>query len=128
MSKRVPLVASVILMVTAGFSQTPQSMGALTVPELVKRTSNAVVQIVASDETGEEKLGSGFVVSQDGKIVTNFHVIEGANSAIVKLANGSSLPVKGILAQDADKDLVILKVNGRNFESLNLDSKLSRYK
>ncbi len=125
MSKRVPLVAAAIVMVTAGFSQTPQSMGALTVPELVKRTSNAVVQIVTSDETGEQKLGSGFVVSQDGKIVTNFHVIEGANSAIVKLTNGSSLPVKGILAQDADKDLVILKVNGRNFESLNLDSKLS---
>jgi hypothetical protein len=89
---------------------------------LVKRTTNAVVQIVASDDTGGQSLGSGFFVSQDGKIVSNFHVIEGTNSAIVKLANGSSLPVKGILAEDANKDLVILKVDGRKLEFLNLDS------
>jgi serine protease Do len=122
MSKRVPLVASAVLMATVGFSQTPQSRVPLTVPELVKRSSSAVVQIVASGETGGQMLGSGFVVSEDGKIVTNFHVIEGANSATVKLANGSSLPVKGILAQDANKDLVILKVDGGNLKWLEIDS------
>lgn len=122
MDKRVLLVALVILMATSAFPQTPQRSAPMTVPELVKRTTNAVVQIVASDDTGQQTLGSGFVVSQDGTIVTNFHVIEDANSAIAKFANGSFLPVQGILAQDGKKDLVILKVDGRNLESLSLDS------
>ncbi len=52
------------------------------VGNIVKRSSDAVVLITVSDSTGHETaLGSGFLVSADGEIVTNLHVIKGASSA-----------------------------------------------
>jgi len=91
----------------------------LSVADVVKRSSDAVVQVVASDASGKDTaLGSGFLISSDGKIVTNYHVIKGAHSALVKLANGAFFPVEGILAVDIDRDLVILKVPGKNLPFL----------
>src|SRR5271163_4384057 len=59
---------------------------------VVKRTSDAVVLIVISNSAGQEtSLGSGFLVSADGEIVTNYHVIKEAHSAIVKLSNGADV-------------------------------------
>jgi S1-C subfamily serine protease len=92
-----------------------------TVADIVKRSSDAVVLIVISDSAGQETaLGSGFLVSADGEIVTNHHVIKEAHSAIVKLSNGAFFPVTGVLASDADKDLAIIKVNGKNLPFLTL--------
>ena len=89
------------------------------VSDVVKRSSDAVVLIVISNSSGEETaLGSGFLVSADGEIVTNYHVIKEAHSAIVKLSNGAFFPVAGVLASDSDKDLAVLKVNGKNLPFL----------
>ena len=91
------------------------------VADVVKRASDAVVLIVISNSAGQETtLGSGFLVSADGEIVTNYHVIKEAHSAIVKLSNGAFFPVNGVLATDADKDLAIIKVNGKNLPFLTL--------
>ena len=50
-----------------------------TVADIVKRSSDAVVLIVISNSAGQETaLGSGFLVSADGEIVTNYHVIKEA--------------------------------------------------
>jgi hypothetical protein len=92
-----------------------------TVADIVKRSSDAVVLIVISDSAGQETaLGSGFLVSADGEVVTNHHVIKEAHSAIVKLSNGAFFPVTGVLASDAVKDLAIIKVNGKNLPFLTL--------
>jgi S1-C subfamily serine protease len=92
------------------------------VADVVKRSSDAIVLIVTSDSTGRETaLGSGFLVSSDGKLVTNFHVIKGAHSAVAKLANGAFFPVDGVLAADVDGDLVLLKVPGKGLPFLTLD-------
>jgi hypothetical protein len=92
-----------------------------TVADIVKRSSDAVVLIVISNSVGQETaLGSGFLVSADGEIVTNYHVIKEAHSAIVKLSNGAFFPVSGVLASDADKDLAIIKVGGKNLPFLTL--------
>jgi S1-C subfamily serine protease len=91
------------------------------VADVVKRSSDAVVLIVISNSAGQETaLGSGFLVSADGEIVTNYHVIKEAHSAIVKLSNGAFFAVSGVLASDADKDLAIIKVNGKNLPFLTL--------
>jgi hypothetical protein len=88
---------------------------------VVKRSSDAVVLIVISNSAGQETaLGSGFLVSADGEIVTNYHVIKEAHSAIVKLSNGAFFPVSGVLATDTSKDLAIIKVNGKNLPFLAL--------
>jgi hypothetical protein len=91
------------------------------VADVVKRSSDAVVLIVISNSAGQETaLGSGFLVSADGEIVTNYHVIKEAHSAMVKLSNGAFFPVNGVLASDADKDLAIIKVSGKNLPFLTL--------
>jgi hypothetical protein len=98
------------------------SVAQLGVADLVKKSSDAVVLIVISNSAGQETaLGSGFVVSADGEIATNYHVIKEAHSAVVKLSNGAFFPVSGVLAADPDKDLAIIKVSGKNLPFLSLE-------
>lgn len=110
-----------LLAFATGQSRPPLPSKELTVAELVKRSSDAVVQIVVSDGSGKEiALGSGFIVSAGGEIVTNYHVIKGAHSAVAKLPNGSSFAVEGALAVNSDRDLALLKVTGNNLPVLSL--------
>ncbi len=55
-------------------------------------------------------LGSGFVIDPSGLIVTNNHVIEGADEIIVNFTDGSKLKVTKILGHDPKTDLALLKV------------------
>jgi len=55
-------------------------------------------------------LGSGFVIDPSGLIVTNNHVIEGADEIIINFTNGSKLKVVKVLGHDAKTDLALLKV------------------
>jgi serine protease Do len=55
-------------------------------------------------------LGSGFVIDPSGLIVTNNHVIEGADEIIASFTDGTKLKVTKILGHDAKTDLALLKV------------------
>lgn len=68
-------------------------------------------------ETG---IGTGFIVSSDGYILTNQHVIDGAASVTVQL-NGKSeeLPAQ-VVGQDRELDLAVLKISGDNYPVLQL--------
>ncbi|MEZ6000397.1 Do family serine endopeptidase [Hyphomonas sp.] len=64
------------------------------------------------DEDGfrrEGSLGSGFVISADGYVVTNNHVIDGADEIEVNFANGRVLEAE-LIGRDRDTDLAVLKV------------------
>jgi serine protease Do len=61
--------------------------------------------------------GSGFFISQDGYIVTNNHVVEGAMKVEVLTTDGRALPAR-IIGTDAGTDLALLKVDGRNFPAV----------
>ena len=64
--------------------------------------------------------GSGFVVSNDGYIVTNAHVVEGANGQIkAKVGDGKTLTAK-LVGQDASTDLALLKVAATDLKPLAL--------
>ncbi|WP_106299166.1 DegQ family serine endoprotease [Marivita geojedonensis] len=54
-------------------------------------------------------LGSGFVISEDGFIVTNNHVIEGADEVLIEFFSGEELPAE-IVGTDPNTDIALLKV------------------
>lgn len=57
-------------------------------------------------------LGSGFIISSDGYILTNNHVVDGADNVIVKLSNRKELKAK-IIGQDKRTDVAVLKVDAK---------------
>ena len=65
----------------------------------------------------EHGLGSGVIISPDGYIVTNNHVIDGATDIRVTLNDRRVLPAK-LVGADPLTDLALLKINGSNFPSL----------
>jgi hypothetical protein len=100
---------------------TPAQQHQLTVSDVVKASIDSVVLIVVSDENGRPTAeGSGFIASPDGKIVTNHHVIAGAHSAIAKLNNGAFFAVDGVLSDDPEHDIAVIKVTGKNLPYLTL--------
>ncbi len=114
---RAMLVIFVTLTAESNQAQTRES----SVSQVVKAAVDSVVLVVVSDQAGKAfAQGSGFIASSDGKIITNHHVIVGAYSAVVKLNNGSFFPVEGVVADDAEHDIAVLKVSGKNLPSLSL--------
>jgi serine protease Do len=65
-------------------------------------------------------IGSGFVISRDGYILTNNHVVEGADQIKVKLSNGNEYKGK-VVGRDSKTDLALIKIEGAtNLHPLNL--------
>lgn len=60
--------------------------------------------------------GSGVLISDDGYIVTNYHVIEGATKLNVTLSTGSSYEAK-VIGADSESDLALIKIDGKDFPS-----------
>jgi hypothetical protein len=110
-------VCSTFILIPSGSPQSSADMS-----QLVKASIDAVVLIVVSDANGKPVLeGSGFLVSSDGRVVTNHHVVANASSATVKLNNGAFFPVEGIISDDPDHDLALIKVPGKNLPFLSLE-------
>lgn len=81
-------------------------------PTLIKRIKPSVVIVFAYDDKGEFlKLGSGFFISQNGNIITNYHVLQGASSAEVKTSDGKTYPITYIVADDEQSDIIRLSVD-----------------
>ncbi|MCZ6539780.1 MAG: trypsin-like peptidase domain-containing protein [Chloroflexi bacterium] len=77
--------------------------------DLYEKTVQSVVFIVAESQQGQGS-GSGFVWDTDGHVVTNYHVVQGANAQTVKFFNGRDYTAD-IVAFDLDADLAVIRLN-----------------
>ena len=80
--------------------------------EIYKLASTYTFEIKVKGE-GFEALGSGFAIDESGLIVTNYHVIENADTIKAIDYQGNELPVTQVVAFDRDTDLAMLKVDGK---------------
>ena len=91
------------------------------IPAIARAANGSIVSIVMSDKDGKPLAqGSGFFVSKDGLVVTNYHVIAEGSSAVVKLPDGAFYAVDGVVASDKARDIAIIKAHGQNFRMLTL--------
>ena len=90
------------------------------IPTIAKAAKGAIVTIVMANDDKPIARGTGFLVRADGAIMTNYHVIATGNVAVVKFADGTILPVDGVLATDKLRDLAIIKIHGKTFPTLTL--------
>ncbi len=103
---------------TTNYNLAKSTGSVLSIEEIVAKNENSVVAIetesVATDSWLRQYVtqgaGSGVIYSEDGYIITNNHVIEGANSIKVTLYNGKSYDAT-LVATDAQTDIAVIKIN-----------------
>ena len=87
-----------------------------TVADTIERVSPAVAHIEVAGERGgrsAQGTGSGVVVSPDGLILTNNHVVEGASRIQLTLGDSASFPAR-VLGRDPDTDLAVLRAETKD--------------
>ncbi|QCT93815.1 Do family serine endopeptidase [Caminibacter mediatlanticus TB-2] len=67
----------------------------------------------------EKALGSGVILSKDGYIVTNYHVVSGATKIIVKLHDGRKFTAK-LIGTDPKTDLAVIKIDAKNLKPITI--------
>jgi S1-C subfamily serine protease len=80
-------------------------------PAVVHITSRVMEMSFFFGPLPREGTGSGFVIDGEGHIVTNYHVIENAESVEVTLVDGSVLPAR-VIGTDPQSDLALIQVDG----------------
>src|SRR5271167_2323478 len=92
-----------------------------TAADLDKQASPSVVLIEIYDSKGEVSAkGSGFLVSAEGAILTNYHVVAHTKRATVRLANEDAYDTVEVLEIDKRKDIALIKIKGFGLPYLKL--------
>ncbi len=114
--------ASVIYQSVVRTNATGETLGSvLSVGEIAGLASDSVIEITTETVVNgmrmgdfvSEGAGSGVIVTTDGYIVTNNHVIDGASKVTVRLSNGESYEAT-LIGQDAQADLAVIKIDADN--------------
>jgi S1-C subfamily serine protease len=107
---------SIALILATGPTATCQEKQELA--QLVAQVDPSVVTIAISDRS----LGSGFVVDEQGLVLTNYHVIEGAKEATVIFQDKTRFKVEGFLGIAPKKDLALLRIQpgGKRLQTLRM--------
>jgi putative serine protease PepD len=90
--------------------------GRLEVGQVIDHMAPSVVTISA-DLDGGQSVGTGVIVSSDGEILTNGHVVNGATEIRVRLAGETEPREARLIAVDAGNDLALLRMSGGNFDA-----------
>ncbi len=89
--------------------------GALTVKQISQKVRASVVGVTcqSSQSFSSSSVGSGIIMSADGYIITNNHVIEGMTTITVVLDDGTNYPAR-LIGTDARTDLAVIKVDAKD--------------
>jgi putative serine protease PepD len=110
---------TVVRQVTVAGSDAAATNASLSVSQIYNRTNKGVVEITVTSagqttpfggSQSQQAQGSGFVYDDSGHIVTNQHVVDGANSISVKFWNGASYKAT-LVGSDASTDLAVIQVD-----------------
>jgi hypothetical protein len=113
------LFGSPILACLPAYGQT--ALPVITAADLYKQASPSVVLIEIYDLKGEVSAkGSGFLVTAEGAILTNYHVIAHTKQATVRLANKDAYDTVEVLEIDKRKDIALIKIKGFGLPYLKL--------
>ncbi len=120
MFKRSLPVAIALIIPNLLSAQAPQ-MAEKTARDIYKLAGPSVVLIESYGDDGKVSgTGSGFLVSADGRILTNFHVIAHTKRATVRLANEDAYDSVSVLDVDKRKDVALLKIRAVNLPYLKM--------
>ena len=106
------LLVSILLLGVLVQTESARAAQSFDSAEVAKKVAPAVVLIKGTTNDGGDALGTGFLVSSDGKIATNLHVIQDLRKVGVLLASGEKFDSFSVVAFDQRKDIAIIKIPG----------------
>jgi putative serine protease PepD len=95
----------------SGSTAAPPAAAALDVKAILAKVEPSVVDIVSSNRRGSGE-GTGIIISSDGYVLTNAHVVDGANRVSVGVAGGSRALTATVVGADDAHDVALLKIEG----------------
>lgn len=114
---------------TTNYNLAKSTGSVLSIEEIVAKNENSVVAIETESVSTDSWLrqyvtqgaGSGVIYREDGYIITNNHVIDGANSIKVTLYNGKTYDAS-LVATDAQTDVAVIKINETGLTPVSMGS------
>jgi len=105
----------------------PADGSAMTPAQLYASQVNSVVAISTTIQSGYgsgHSSGSGFILTEDGYVITNYHVVEDATAIDVVMHDGTEYPAE-LVGKDASNDLAVLKIEATGLPAVKLGSSKS---
>ena len=114
-------VCLLVALLVPTFTAAQEPPATKTVEQLAEQAKESLAVILYTGRDGKQQgLGTGFVISEDGLIATNFHVIGEARPITVLLADGSKHDAIAVQASDRKLDLAIIKIDAKKLKPLPL--------
>jgi len=114
-----PAVEVAVKEVDGKTTMTPAQVYASTVNSVVSINSSSTTYNVFGQKSESLSSGTGFVITEDGYIVTNQHVVEGASSVSVTLYDGTEHSAT-VIGGDSDYDVAVLKIDASDLTPVTL--------
>lgn len=99
------------------YSETISNVYSKIAPSVVHVKNEKEKEGKGNREHRDESVGSGFIISSDGYVITNHHVVDKARELFVTLDDGTVLKAE-LKGKDASTDIAVIKVDSKNFRSL----------
>ena len=96
--------------------------------EVMEQTQGSVAHLGIRDSRGTERSSrSGFIVSSDGKLATNFHVVEDAEHVVAVFAGKKEVHIAGVRAFDKTNDVALLQLAPGSYEPVRRQVRTFRF-